>query len=325
MKVLVTGGAGYIGSNVVKVLLDAGHQVVVFDNLSTGNAKALSDVSLFTGDILNKSDLITVFSATQFDALIHSAAKVKDDAQSNNPELIYQNNVAGALNVFEIARKYNVKRIIYTSSSDVYGKTSQNTCNEDSSPAPLSTYGKSKAMVETVLRDYFTAYDTSVVILRCFTTAGGPISGMDSINKPNAGHLIDSLIDAYLNKTPLILNTSLSPTSNKTNAIDYIHVTDVAKAHLLSLEHTKFETSFEVFNVCSGKTHSAEEVVNLFNTLFECDIKIEKSKNAQPVYYPPESSFEKIKNILAWSPRYSDLSTILQTSFRNRQKTHQQN
>jgi UDP-glucose 4-epimerase len=168
MKVLVTGGAGYIGSHAVKALKNAGHQVVVFDNLSKGKRDFVKDTALVEGDLRNRNQIDDVLKSSSFDSVMHFAAKMEVKESEENPGLYYENNVLGTINLLESMRQHKVESIIFSSTAAVYGNAKTVPITENSPLDPLSTYGRSKLMVEHILHDYYRSYKMPSVILRYF-------------------------------------------------------------------------------------------------------------------------------------------------------------
>jgi UDP-glucose 4-epimerase len=315
MKVLVTGGAGYVGSHTVQALLSAGHQVIAFDDLSTGNTESVHNVSLFHGDITNMKDLNTVMSSTQFDAVMHFAAKTDTNESTKNPGPTYYTNVLGSLMLFQAMQQHKINTIIYSSSAEVYGLTESKDISEETKTSPLNPYSKSKVVIETALADYHTAYNTSAVILRYFNVAGAEINGSNGENRKNKIHLIEVLFEKFFNKQPLTVYGTDYSTPDGTTIRDYIHVVDVARAHVLALEYAHFEKPFDTFNIGTGIGHSVKEVISLFEKVVEAKIEVVKGEKKLEEPSILVASVDKIKKQLAWNPEYSDLETILQTAY----------
>jgi UDP-glucose 4-epimerase len=315
MKVLVTGGAGYIGSHTVQALLSAGHQVIAFDNLSTGNPEAVHNVSLFHGDITSMKDLNTVMSSTQFDAVIHFAAKTDASESTKNPGPTYYTNVLGSLMLLEAMQQHKINTIIYSSSAEIYGLVESKNISEETKPTPLNPYARSKVVIETALADYHAAYNTSTVILRYFNVAGAEINGSNGEHRKNKVHLVESLFEKFFSKQPLTIQGTDYSTPDGTAIRDYIHIVDVARAHVLALEYAHFEKPFDIFNIGTGIGHSVKEVISLFEKVVETKIEVTKGEKRQDEPSILVSSVDKIKKQLAWNPEYSDLETILQTAY----------
>src|SRR5512139_1905543 len=254
MKILVTGGAGYIGSHMVKALGEkGGHDIVIFDNLSTGNRDSLLYGSLVTGDLADIQALDALFSKGEFEAVMHFAAHIVVDESVREPIRYYRNNFANALNLIEMCTRYNVTRFIFSSTAAVYGIPEKVPATEDALLLPINPYGASKAMVEQALRDVSLSSDLRYVALRYFNVAGAdPLSRIGQRYK-EATHLITlSLRTALGLREQLNIFGTDYDTPDGTCIRDYIHVDDLIDAHVLALDHLSRGGESRIFNCGYG-------------------------------------------------------------------------
>lgn len=322
MKVLVIGGSGYIGSHCVKALINSGHQVIVFDNLSNGHSDKYSDSHLFQGDIRNIKDLDSVFKSTNFDAVMHFAAKIEVKESQIDPGLYYENNVLGTINILESMRKHKVNTIVFSSTAAVYGNPTESPIKETAEKKPINTYGKTKLIIEQMLEDYNNAYGLSAVIFRYFNASGAATDGSIGESHKPESHLIPILLDKLLNAKEFIINGNDFDTPDKTAIRDYVHVMDIAKAHVLGLEYAHFERPYQIFNIGSGEGFSIKQVIEQAEKLTgkELNVQFGPRRDGDPARLIADST--KLRDILAWNPEYSTLDTILQTALHWYKKTH---
>lgn len=314
MKVLVTGGAGYIGSHCVKALANAGHRVIVFDNLSSGHNKENTS-HIFKGDLRNRDDLNKVFSATSFDAVMHFAAKIEVKESQIDPGKYYENNVGGTINLLETMRAHKVNTFVFSSTAAVYGNPTEIPLKETSPKEPINTYGQTKLIIEKMLEDYHRAYGLSVVVFRYFNAAGAATDGsIGEMHQPES-HLIPILLDKLVKGESFTINGNDYDTPDKTAIRDYVHVTDIAQAHVLGLEFAHFEKPFEIFNIGSGEGFSINQVIDTAEKLTGKKLNVEfgPRREGDPARLIADSS--KLREKLGWTPEYSSLETILQTAY----------
>ena len=318
MKILVTGGAGYIGSHVVKLLGETGeHEIVVLDNLSTGVADAVLFGRLVKMDLGNFADVEELFKTGKFDAVIHFAAKIVVPESVENPLLYYRNNTVNTTNLIEMCVKYGVSKFIFSSTAAVYGEPEDGVVTELTTTAPISPYGWSKLMSEWVLRD--TAYahkNFNYVALRYFNVAGADPDGRIGQNFPNATHLIK-----VASQTALKMRDKLSVfgtdfnTPDGTGVRDYIHVTDLASAHISALEYLKNGGCSQILNCGYGKGSSVLEVIESVKKVSGEDFKVEMidRRPGDPGLLIADNG--KILANLDWTPKYQDLDFICKTAY----------
>lgn len=315
-KVLVTGGAGYIGSHVVKLLGERDYDVVVYDNLSTGTAKAILYGQLVKGDILNLSDLKKAMNDFKPDAVMHFAAKIVVPESVKHPLLYYTNNVFGTLNVLEAMRCCRINKFIFSSTAAVYGESKKIPLTEKTPFSPVNPYGKSKAMIEEMLKDFSAAADFRYVSLRYFNVAGSDPSGKIGETKADATHLITMCVRTALGKREKLLVYGTDyPTRDGSCIRDYIHVTDLADAHVLSLKYLLNNWRSSVFNCGYGSGYSVLEVVRAAKRVSGTDFPVEHvgKRAGDPAVLI--SNPDRIKSELDWKPKYNDLDFIVKTAW----------
>jgi UDP-glucose 4-epimerase len=314
-KILITGGAGYIGSHTVKLLQSLGREVVVFDNLSTGHANRVS-CPLVVGDLSDKKLLDKIFNEYEIDAVIHFAASIIVEESVLFPDKYFENNVANGLNLLDVMAKRGVHKIIFSSSAAVYGEPHYVPVDEDHPKKPLNPYGETKWIFEKILRWYGEAFGISSVSLRYFNAAGASVDASIGEDAPVTTHLISKVLRvAARQEDALKIFGNDYPTPDGTCLRDYIHVEDLAEAHRLALQKLESETGVFNYNVGTGKGRSVNEVVN------SC---VEITRRMIPIQYSPRrpgdpavlvADATKIKNELGFEAKYSDLETIIKTAW----------
>ena len=315
-KVLVSGGAGYIGSHVVKLLGEKGFDVLVYDNLSTGNRSSVLSGKLVEGDMLDIDGLRSVMSDFRPDAVMHFAAKIVVPESVKFPMKYYTNNVLGTLNVLRVMKEFDVNKFIFSSTAAVYGEPEEMPINETMSFAPINPYGKSKAIVEEVLKDCSMSEGLKYIALRYFNVAGADPEGELGETKKDATHLITMCVRTAAGKRDkLSVFGTDYPTSDGTCVRDYIHVMDLADAHILALEHLLSGGESNVFNCGYGKGYSVQEVVTEAKNATGVDFAVEYTERRAGD--PPElvADSTKIKQALGWKPKYDDLGFIIKTAW----------
>ena len=314
-KVLVTGGAGYIGSHVVKLLSKKGIDVMVYDNFSTGNRDLVTTRKIVEGDILDLEKLCSVFSEYKPDAIMHFAAKIVVPESIKFPLMYYNNNVLGTLNVLSAMKECDINNFIFSSTAAVYGD--QNCPVVETMPlAPINPYGKSKAIIEEILRDCTMAEDLKYVALRYFNVAGADPEGELGETKKDATHLITTCVRTAVGKKDKVTVFGTDyPTPDGTCIRDYIHVMDLAEAHILALEYLFSGGKSDVFNCGYGKGYSVLEIVNFTKNVTGVDFKVEYSKRREGDSPKLIADATKIKRILGWKPKYDDIKFIIKTAW----------
>lgn len=320
MNVLVTGGAGYIGSHTVTKLLAAGHQPLVYDNLSNGFAAAVPDsVKLVVGDVQDSAHLAQIMKGHQIEAVIHFAAKLVVPESVEKPLAYYENNVLGTLKVLEACGLAGVSHMIFSSTGAVYGNSMQVT--ETATPAPLSPYGMSKLMSEQVLVDFAKARALaghrkfSYVILRYFNVAGAAAAGGNGQRTKNATHLVKVASEAICGKRHQVevFGTDY-PTADGTGVRDYIHVDDLADAHVRALDYLAAGGASDIFNVGYGRGYSVREVLQTMKKVAGKDFVVKESPRRAGDAAAIVADPSKIRRVLGWTARHEDLEFICRTA-----------
>ncbi len=319
-KVLVTGGAGYIGSHTVKQLGEAGYDIVIYDNLSTGLYHAIVYGELVVGDLNDFQVLSQVFAQHQFDAVLHFAASISVPESLQKPLAYYANNTRNTLNLLQCCQQFGVNKFIFSSTAAVYGETQESSVKESSPTLPVNPYGRSKLMSEMILRDYSLASDLKYVILRYFNVAGADSSGkIGQCSK--ASHLIKLACDAALGLRPRvnIFGTDY-PTHDGTGVRDYIHVEDLASAHLCALSYLKTNSENQILNCGYGKGYSVREVLEKVKEISGVDFPIVETARRKGDPACVIASADKIRQVLGWQPQYDSLDTIIRSALLWEQK-----
>jgi UDP-glucose 4-epimerase len=316
MKILVTGGAGYIGSHAVQRLLQSEHRVVIFDNLVYGHRELAQGQELIVGELSDRDALYRLFSEQHFDAVMHFAAYAYVGESVKHPAKYYYNNVVGTLNLLDAMREHNVKKIIFSSTCATYGEPREIPIPETHPQMPINPYGQSKLMVEHILRDYDVAYGLRFVSLRYFNAAGAsPEGGIGEDHTPET-HLIPLVLDVALGRRPhiTIYGTDYD-TPDGTCIRDYIHVTDLADAHLLGLEFLRREERSEFFNLGNGNGFSVRDVIEAAKRITGKPIAVIEGDRRAGDPAKLIGSAAKAKALLGWQPRFADLDTIISTAW----------
>jgi UDP-glucose 4-epimerase len=314
MRILVTGGAGYIGSITVRYLLSQGHEVIVYDNLVYGHRESI-DCPLIVGDLEDKDFLFKSFEDKKFDGVIHFAAYALAGESMQNPYKYFYSNLTGGLNLLELMKRNQIKHIIFSSSCSIYGAPDKLPVSEKESKKPESVYGESKLMFEKILDWYDKVTDIRHIDLRYFNAAGAAIDGSLGENHDPESHIIPIAIKAALNKTPFPLFGDDYDTPDGSCIRDYIHVEDLAIAHLQALNKVMETNQSDSFNLGKGKGYSNLEVVETIKKISGLDIAIEKKPRRlgdPSVIYADNS---KAVSQLNFNPKYSDLETIINTAW----------
>ena len=319
MKILITGGAGYIGSHVAKALLEANrHDVVILDNLCKGSMRAIEalrkigEFEFVQESLENTPAIEKLFKREKFDAIIHFAAFIEVFESTQNPLKYYLNNTANAMNLIALANKYGVKDFIFSSTAATYGEPDIPQVSEDTPQNPINPYGRSKLMVEWVLKDAAAANPNfKYGILRYFNVAGAASDGTIGQNYPNATHLIKVATQTIVGKRDkMSIFGDDYDTKDGTCIRDYIHVEDLASAHLAVLDYLQNGES-AVFNVGYGTGFSVKEVVNEAKKVSGVDFKVEIAPRRAGDPACLISNADKIRTKTSWHPEHESLDEII--------------
>lgn len=316
MAVLVTGGAGYIGSHTVVELLAKGEEVVVVDNLHTGHREAVLGGKLYVGDLRDKAFMDGVFRENKIDAVIHFAANSLVGESMKEPGKYYHNNVYGTLCLLEKMNEYGVSKIVFSSTAATYGEPEQVPIREDNRTLPTNAYGETKLAMEKMMKWFDTAHNVKYVSLRYFNAAGAHESGKIGEAHTVETHLIPLILQVPLGKRPHIsIYGDDYPTADGTCIRDYLHVTDLADAHLLALEHLRRGGESRIYNLGCGQGYSVKEVVEVARkvTGHPIPVAIEGRRAGDPAVLVASS--ERIKQELGWNPKRNSLEQIIETAW----------
>jgi UDP-glucose 4-epimerase len=317
MRILVTGGAGYIGSHVVKALGPLGHELTIYDNLSTGFKEAITYGDLVVGNLEDLEKLEKLFTEKNFDAILHFAGSIVVPESVSNPLKYYQNNTINSHGLIELAVKHRVKNFIFSSTAAVYGMPESGICSEDTPTKPINPYGESKLMTEHMLRDAAFAHeDFNYVALRYFNVSGADPEGKIGQSFPKATHLIKVCCEAATKKREHIeLFGTDYPTEDGSCVRDYIHVTDLAAAHVKALEYLSSGGQSQVLNCGYGHGFSVKEVVSLVKEITGVDFKVIDSPRRPGDPASLTAKVEKIGEIIEWKPNLDDLKIIVRSAY----------
>lgn len=314
--ILIAGGAGYIGSHTNKILNKRDYETVVYDNLSRGHREFTKWGHFILGDLADKDQLRVCFKAYPIEAVMHYCAFCYVGESVNHPAEYYRNNVANTLNLLDVMVEYGVKYFIFSSTCSTYGNPIQIPMTEDHPQQPINPYGKSKLMVEQILKDYDTAYGIRHVCLRYFNAAGADPEGeIGEWHEPEP-HLIPLALQAAIGQREYvqIYGTDYN-TPDGTCIRDYIHINDIATAHLLALEYLQKGAPSGAFNLGNGNGFSVREVIHSVEHVTGKSIKVLDAERRPGD--PPSliGSSEKARKTLNWQPEYPGLDEIIKTAW----------
>ncbi len=326
-KILVTGGAGYIGSHAVLTLKKAGYDVIILDNLIYGHqdlAETVLKVELIVGDLGDRSLLDDLFKRHSIDAVMHFAAFAYVGESIKEPQKYYRNNVANTLNLLEAMKAASINKLVFSSTCATYGVAQFSPITEEHPQNPINPYGRSKLMVEKILQDFSKAYDFNYVCFRYFNAAGAHPEGLLGEDHDPEPHLIPLVLFTALEKRKFISIFGTDyPTPDGTCIRDYIHVLDIAQAHLLGLNYLQKGGTSDIFNLGNSNGFSIQEVIDTAIKVTQKEIQVEigdRRPGDPPILV---GSGEKAARILGWNPQYSSLEDILSHAWQWHQKRHQ--
>lgn len=315
-KILITGGTGYIGSHTVKELLKNQYQPIIYDNLVNGHRQAILGGILIKGDLKDKKRLLKVLAKYQPEAVIHFAALIEVGESVKNSEKFFQENVFAGINLLQAMIECDIKKIVFSSSAAVYGEPKKVPIKENYTTLPTNPYGLTKLQFEQILKLYEKIYGLKFISLRYFNAAGADPEGELGEDHFPETHLIPLVLKTALGQRDYIeIFGNSYPTPDGTCIRDFIHVTDLAQAHLLALEFLNKKNKSRIFNLGNEKGNSVLEIINLAKKITQRDIpiKIGPKRPGDPTKLVASS--QRIKKELGWRPRYSDIKTIIQTAW----------
>ena len=315
MRILITGGAGYIGSHAVRLFLSRGHDVWVYDNLSMGHRGAVPAERLIVGDLNEIARLDHLLLSKRIEAVVHFAALAYVGVSVSDPGVYYQNNLVNTLNLMECLRRHKIGRFVFSSTCATYGIPEKVPITEDEKQKPINPYGNGKLAVEWALADYASAYGWGFAALRYFNAAGASPDGTIGEDHKPETHLIPLVLQVALGKGPSVevFGTDY-PTPDGTCIRDYIHVDDLAEAHLLALERLQPGQAMH-YNLGTGRGYSVREVIRTAEEVTGKSIAV-KEASRRPGD-PPSlvACSDKVQRELGWRPRYAELRPILETAW----------
>ena len=316
MNVLVTGGAGYIGSHTCKALAEAKHLPVTYDNLCYGHEWAVKWGPLEKGELADTPRIVDVIRKYRIEAVMHFAALCYVGESVSKPDLYYRNNVLGSLSLLEAMRETGVKHLVFSSSCAIYGTPIQVPFDESHPQSPVNPYGNTKLVVEKMLQDFESAYGLSSVALRYFNAAGADPEGEIGESHEPEAHLIPLALRAVLGGEKLTIFGDDYPTPDGTCLRDYVHVTDLADAHVLTLDALREGQAAFAYNLGNGNGFSVRQVVNAVEkvTARKVPILVGARRPGDPPALIADSS--KARRELGWSPRHSTLEAMVESAWR---------
>lgn len=314
-NILVIGGAGYIGSHMVRMLAKQGYNPVVFDNLSKGHREAVANYPFELGDLGDKARLTEVFKKYGIEAVMHFAAFAEVGESVKEPSKYYHNNVAKVLDLLDALVENDIKYFVFSSTAATFGEPIRPKIDESHPQNPINPYGNTKLMVEKILSDFDTAYGLKATALRYFNASGADDSGEIGESHNPETHLIPIVLQAAAGKRASIKMFGTDyPTPDGTCVRDYVHVNDLARAHILALEKMFKDNVSERFNLGSGNGFSVAEIVKEAKRITGIDFTVEKAprRDGDPAVLVADSA--KAERILGWKPQYN-LTRIIETAW----------
>jgi len=316
MQLLITGGAGYIGSHMTRMLVKKNHSPIVLDSLEIGNRKSLpADVPFYQGNVADKTLLSEIFTKHKIDAVFHFAGYIQAGESALDPQKYFDNNTVKPTALLQTAVKFNINKIIFSSTAAVYGQPEIIPIPETSRLLPVNPYGLSKLYFEQLLSYFDRLYDMKSISLRYFNACGADLDGMFGEDHHPESHIIPLAIESILQKTPFSLFGNDYPTPDGTCIRDYIHLEDLCLAHLSALELLTQNHPSDQFNVASGTGWSNRQILDTIEKVSGQKLNlVTKPRRAGD---PPQliADASKIKKDLGWSPQYSDLETIIKSAW----------
>jgi UDP-glucose 4-epimerase len=312
MRVLVTGGAGYIGSHAVRELINSGHSVIVLDTLTKGHEEAVDPRATFIrGSTADTNLIIQQLQSHQIEAVMHFAADIEVGESVINPYKYYENNFSNALNLLNAMIKVDVKKFVFSSTAAVYGNPEKTPIEEDQRRHPINPYGRSKMMTEMAIEDFQVAYGLGYTILRYFNVAGAsPDATIGEDHEPES-HLIPRILHAARDEGEIRIFGTDYDTVDGTCIRDYVHVVDLARAHVLAIEHMQVGQA-KVYNIGSEKGFSVKQVINACENVVGKKLKTVEVERRPGDPSTLVASSRKIRQELGWEPLYPGVQTIVQ-------------
>jgi UDP-glucose 4-epimerase len=316
LNILIVGGAGYIGSHMVKYLAASGHQVVIFDNLSKGHRDAVLEGKFVEGDLANHEQLDQLFSSNRFDAVMHFASFIEVGESVRDPAKYYRNNFSNTQNLLDAMVRSDVSHFIFSSTAAIFGEPQYTPIDEVHPKSPINPYGKSKLMVEQMLEDYDKAHGLKSICLRYFNAAGADVAGdLGERHNPET-HLIPLVLQAASGRRDAIsIFGNDYDTPDGTCVRDYIHVQDLCDAHLLALDSLRSGGASNRFNLGNGQGFSVRQVIDCAREVTGREIKVvnEERREGDPAVLVADAT--RAKTVFGWEPSLSSLEKIIETAW----------
>jgi len=315
MAILITGGAGYIGSHVISLLGKEQKDIIILDNLSTGRKENILYGKLIVGDLSDQALLDKIFNEHKIDCVFHFAGSIVVPESVTNPTLYYQNNTELSLKLIKTCLKFKTKKFIFSSTAAIYGIPLGGVANEETLASPINPYGRSKLMTEWMLEDVSVAHEFTYVALRYFNVAGASSTGLIGQSTPKATHLLKAAAEVAVGKRKKmsIFGNDYS-TPDGTCVRDYIHVDDLAQAHADALKYLETNTKSQVLNCGYGHGFSVKEVINTVETVTGKKLNAEITPRRLGDPDRIISKAIKIKNVLGWKPKYDNIAYIVNSA-----------
>ena len=317
MNILITGGAGYIGSIVSKMLLDYENNIFVIDDLRDGNIKAVKDkITFYKANFGDENLLRDIFKNNNIDIVFHFAASANVPLSKINPLEYYENNVVNTIRLLSVMKEFGILKIIFSSTAAVYGEPKYTPIDENHPVVPINPYGASKLMTEEIIKDCAYAHNLKYIIFRYFCAAGA--TKVNGESRKSETHLIPLILDKYLGKKKDFYVYGLDfPTRDKSGIRDYVHVEDIAYAHYLGMK-TIDDNPNQIYNIGTGTGYSVKEVIDIANNIFNTNIKYKLAgrRDGDPAVLV--ASFDKAEKYLNWKP-WKDIKEIIMSSYKWRE------
>jgi len=314
-SVLITGGAGYIGSHLTLLLRKQGYQVIVIDNLSTGNAWSVPEDCLITGDILDTDTLINIMREQQFQTVVHLAAKSSVPESFDKPDDYFENNVNGTKSVIEACASAGIQQLLFSSTAAVYGNATHGIVKENAPLNPISPYGKSKLEAEQVVKILCALYGIKQITFRYFNVIGAHPKALIGQYNPGSGHLLQKCLDCVQKSTPLQIYGNDYDTVDGTAERDYIHVQDLASLHLHAMRYLDRDGKSQLLNAGYGTSHSVLEFIQTFQKIANKTIssRYVSRREGDPISLIADPS--RLDALLDWQPQFSSLEQMIGSSW----------
>ena len=316
LRILVCGGAGYIGSHMVKLLAERGHLPVTFDNLSTGHRQSVEHGEFVQGDLLDREAVDSLFASHEFDAVMHFSALSLVGESVAQPLRYWRNNVAGAINLFDAMLNHDVARCIFSSSAAVYGAPVKAMIDEEHPKLPINPYGRNKLAIEQLLQDLHRAHGLNSLSFRYFNAAGADPSGLLGEAHNPESHLIPLVLESLLHDGAMRVFGNDYDTPDGTCIRDYVHVNDLCEAHLLGLEHVSRTPGAHAMNLGNGQGFSVLEVLKAVERVTgrQVSYNVVDRRPGDPARLVASSALAEQK--LGWRPQYAELESIIETAWK---------